>query len=239
MGKIARMENTVVEASAIKFHHPFTMCVAGSTGSGKSVWIRRLLAHLPQMIDGQIGLVLYCYGELNPGVMALQRRGAVSAAAIRILVHAGMPSEEQLRKLARDAAGQLLVVLDDLMVGMDGRLLDILFTRGSHNWGASCILVTQHLFTKELRVARNNAHYIVLMKNPAGALQVRTLAAQLFPGRASHLQDAYADATRQNFGYLLIDLHPLTSAQLRLRTNIYPDEESETPSQAHTIVYST
>lgn len=231
----------MLDASVTKFHHPFTMCVSGSTGSGKSVWIHRLLAHLPQMIDGgQVELVLYCYGELNPAVMALQRRGAVSVEAIRCLVHAGMPSEEQLRKLARDTHGRLLVILDDLMVGMDGRLLDILFTRGSHNWGTSVILVTQHLFTKELRVARNNAHYIVLMKNPAGALQVRTLAVQLFPGQASLLQQAYADATRQNFGYLLIDLHPVTPAVLRLRTNIYPNGDEETPDKetANSIVYS-
>uniref|UniRef100_A0A183BRD5 ATP-binding protein n=1 Tax=Globodera pallida TaxID=36090 RepID=A0A183BRD5_GLOPA len=58
------------------------------------------------------------------------------------------------------------------MVGMGQQFLDTVFTRGSHNWGMSVVLVTQHLFAKELRVARNNSHYLVLMRNPAGALQV-------------------------------------------------------------------
>ncbi|KAI3417810.1 hypothetical protein GPALN_012085 [Globodera pallida] len=56
---------------------------------------------------------------------------------------------------------------------MGQQFLDTVFTRGSHNWGMSVVLVTQHLFAKELRVARNNSHYLVLMRNPAGALQMR------------------------------------------------------------------
>jgi hypothetical protein len=95
----------------------------------------------------------------------------------------------------------------------------------------SVILVGQHLFTKEFRVARNNCHYICLMRNPAGALQIRNLAAQLFPGQPHLLTEAYSDATKSNFGYLLLDIHPSTPDWLRLRTHIYPDDRN------HTTIY--
>ncbi|KAL3069616.1 hypothetical protein niasHT_036408 [Heterodera trifolii] len=91
---------------------------------------------------------------------------------------------------------------------MSQQYLDALFTRGSHNWGVSVILVTQHLFNKELRVSRTNSHYLVLMRNPAGALQIRTIATHLFPSRTAYFMEAYRDACAKNFGYLLVDMHP-------------------------------
>ncbi|KAL3077782.1 hypothetical protein niasHS_011585 [Heterodera schachtii] len=157
-----------------QFRHPFTMIVSGSTGSGN-------------------------YGELNTNVMNLQRAGKVGN--VPVTVHSGVPRAEQVRECAKKEKS--LLVLDDLVVGMSQQYLDALFTRGSHNWGVSVILVTQHLFNKELRVARTNSHYLVLMRNPAGALQIRTIATHLFPSRTAHFIEAYRDACAKNFGYLL------------------------------------
>jgi hypothetical protein len=36
--------------------------------------------------------------------------------------------------------------------------------------------------------------------------------------------EAYEDATAEPFGYLLIDMHPKTAADFRLKTHIYPGE---------------
>lgn len=210
-----------------RFKHPFTMTVWGSTGSGKSEWIQRLLSNLPNMIEGEISLVLYCYGELNENILSMQRSGKVGGE-FAVQVHSGLPSaldgEDFVRQKAKETGGRLLLVLDDLMIGMQQQFLDIIFTRGSHNWQTSVILVTQHLFNKEIRIARNNSHYLVLMRNPVGALQVRTLAQQLFPTRTSFFMEAYGDATKANFGYLIVDMHPSTPEILRLRTHIYPDD---------------
>lgn len=62
------------------------------------------------------------------------------------------------------------------------------------------------------------------MKNPSGELQIRNLAIQLFPTQSKFFLEAYHDATNKKFSYLLIDLHPNTSPELRLKTNIYPDD---------------
>jgi len=184
-------------------------------------------------------LVLYCYGELNENILRLQQQEAHQQwnknnnnnnnknGTWKLCMHSGVPEEQRIREMAAQCGGQLLVVLDDLMVGLRASLLDVLFTRGSHNWGCSVLLVTQHLFaSRELRVARNNCHYLVLMRNPVGALQIRNLASQLFPGPRAHrfFMEAYEDATGEPFNYLLVDMHPQTRDAFRLKTHIYPDD---------------
>ena len=69
-----------------------------------------------------------------------------------------------------------------------------------------------------------NAHYIVLFKNPRDALQVATLARQMYPGNSKFLIEAFKNATEKPFGYLLLDLKPDTDEKYRIRTNIFPDE---------------
>ena len=110
------------------------------------------------------------------------------------------------------------------MLEAKSEFLDLLFTRGSHHWGVSIIFITQNMFEKSLKTARNNAHYLVLLRNPSGQLQVRNLGVQLFPRRLNYFMEAYKDSTSKNFGYLLVDMHPSSPELVRLRTNIFPDE---------------
>jgi hypothetical protein len=177
------------------------------------------LKHSSSLIEPPfIPQILYCYGELNSNIIKLQKMGG------KIRTYHGTPSEESVQQAARMAGGKLLLVLDDLLEGIRSDFLDILFTRGSHNWGVSVVLVTQHLFNKQLRVPRANSHYIVLMRNPAGALQIRNLGIQLFPKHLPHFLESYEDATKEKFGYLVIDNHPNGEEDERLKTNIYPNE---------------
>jgi hypothetical protein len=62
------------------------------------------------------------------------------------------------------------------------------------------------------------------MRNPAGALQIRNLGIQLFPKHLPHFLESYEDATKEKFGYLVIDNHPNGEEDERLKTNIYPNE---------------
>jgi hypothetical protein len=48
----------------------------------------------------------------------------------------------------------------------------------------------------------------------------------MFPGKAKYFQDAYLDATKKRGGYLLLDLKPETPDDWRVRTNIFPEEDT-------------
>lgn len=206
------MENGRLERNDLLFRHPFNMVVGGASGSGKTEWVYRFLETYKQLITPPPAHVLYCYGVFNDRVFDLQKRGVETLK--------GLPNESQIR--AREKP--LLLILDDLMMEAKSDFLDLLFTRGSHHWNVSVVFITQNIFEKSLKTARNNSHYLVLLRNPSGQLQIRNLGTQLFPRALSYFMDAYKDATVKNFGYLLIDIHPSSPEEVRLRTRVFPGE---------------
>ena len=66
---------------------------------------------------------------------------------------------------------------------------------------------------------------IILTRAPSSALAIRTLGTQLFPKNLAYFLDAYNQATKESYGYLVIDNHPASNSLLRLRTDILPNEE--------------
>ena len=86
--------------------------------------------------------------------------------------------------------------------------------------------LAQNLFPKNkfARTISLNAHCMVLFKNPRDASQFANLARQMYPKRSQFAVEAYEDATREPYSYLLVDLRPEQDDDLCLRTNIFPDE---------------
>ncbi|KAL3111828.1 hypothetical protein niasHT_011115 [Heterodera trifolii] len=152
---------------------------------------------------------------MNSAVPALQKAG--------VDVYAGVPSEELLKRLAKP----LLVILDDLMLSIDEHYLSDLFTKKSHHHQFAVVFVTQNLFEKKIKVARLSAQYLVLMRAPNSLLSIRNIGVQLFPRQLDFFLDAYRKATARPYGYLLIDMHASSDPALRLRTNIFKDEQEE------------
>jgi len=67
-----------------------------------------------------------------------------------------------------------------------------------------------------------NAHYMVLFMNPRDVSQFANLARQMYPKASQFAVEAYRDATREPYSYLLVDMRPVQDEELRLRTNIFP-----------------
>ena len=206
------MESSRVAHEDLLFRHPFNMVVGGASGSGKTHWVCRFLRDYRQLISPPIEHVLYCYGVYNSRVIELESGG--------VETHFGLPKEETIKGRRKP----LLLILDDLMIEAKSAFLDLLFTRGSHHWGVSVVFITQNMFAPSLKTARNNSHYLVLLRNPSGQLQIRNLGVQLFPRRLDYFLDAYQKATARNFGYLVVDMHPSSPEITRLRTSIFSDE---------------
>ena len=122
----------------------------------------------------------------------------------------------------------LLVVIDDQMHSVDQRISS-LFTKGSHHRNLSVIYIVQNLFDqhKEHRTISLNAHYLVIFKNPRDGSQIVHLAKQMYPGKNQYVRQAFALATRQAHGYLLIDLKQGTPEGMRLRSYIFPGDCQE------------
>jgi hypothetical protein len=65
--------------------------------------------------------------------------------------------------------------------------------------------------------ATRNAQYIVYFNQPRDLTVIRTLGLQIDPSNPKFLVDAYKKATSKKFGYIFIDLQPLTDRRFRVR----------------------
>jgi hypothetical protein len=201
--------------SDLKFKSPFSMVISGPSGSGKTTFLLKFLSEYKNLINPIPKSVLYCYSEYNEKIKIMQNGG--------VIVHAGVPDEVLLNQQVKPS----LLILDDLMQDATENFLTKIFTKQSHHQNISVIFITQNLFEPKLKVARNNSHYIVLLRSPSAALQIRNLGTQLFPRQLDFFLDAYKLATSAKFGYLVLDLHPGSETVLRLRTNIFKERDDE------------
>jgi len=162
------------------------------------------------MIDPPPTRRVYCYGEYQQ----------LFCQYPRVMFHQGLPDLSDF-----DGKEPVLLVIDDLMQETDETVSN-LFTKGSHHRNVSVVYLALNLFPKNkfARTMSLNAHYMVLFKNPRDATQFANLARQMYPNRSQFAVEAYKDATRKPYSYLLVDLRPEQGEDLRLRTNIFPGE---------------
>ena len=195
----------------VRLKHPFTCTVAGPTSSGKTWFVFRLIKHANEMINPPPEKIMYCYGEFQPSFLEFKA----------VEFNEGLPNAEQF-----DGQQRILLIIDDLMNEIDQNVSNI-FTKLSHHRNVSVIFISQNLFHKNkfVRTMNLNTHYIVLFKNPRDAGQVAVLARQMYPGKSKFVVEAFEDATKEPYGYLLIDLRPETDDRYRIRTKIFPDDD--------------
>jgi len=133
----------------------------------------------------------------------------------------GKPRMGELESLSN-----VLLIVDDLMSQVDEDLM-CLFTRGSHHRNVSILFSLQNFFlnNKYMRTISLNAQYIVLFKTPCNNSQFAHLAKQLYPQNSHFVLEAYLDATKDRYGYLLLDLRSEQDEDLRLHMCIFPGDQ--------------
>jgi hypothetical protein len=92
----------------------------------------------------------------------------------------------------------------------------------------SVIFMTQNLFVqgKQMRSVSLNAHYLIVFKNPRDKAQFACLSRQMYPSKQKFLIECFENATQGPYGYIFLDFKQTTKDELRVRTQIFPDEEN-------------
>ena len=138
------------------------------------------------------------------------------------------PSQQDIEALA-EGQNHCLLVLDDLMSKVvASETMQDLFCQFCHHKNISVVYLTQNLYQggKCARTIALNTSALVLMKSMRNASQIRCLATQLYPGNIGFMMGAYQDAMKESYGYLVIDMSPSADDLYRLRTHIFPDEDT-------------
>lgn len=194
--------------------HPFSCVISGPSGSGKTILARNLLKNFTSIstLKREQLNVIWCFGQDQ-----IIYKTPVSLD-VNIRYSAKLPTDSEIINSKTD-----VIVIDDLMseLGDDSRLASM-FTKGSHHVGYSVIFLVQNLFfkSKQMRTITLNAQYIILMKNRRDLNQIEYFGRQLYPKKSKVFLDVYNDATKNPYGYLLIDLRQETNEENRLRSNI-------------------
>ena len=203
----------------IKFKHPTNTMVVGSTGSGKTVLVRNLLKYHKLLIsvDTEILKVIWFYGQWHSLI-------DVNIDNCEIKYISNLPKDDVITKFKTN-----LIVIDDLLNEMNKeKNFENIFIKKSHHLNISVIFLVQNLFynAKSMRTISLNCHYIILMKNPRDKTQIMTLARQIYPNDSKFLISAYTDATKESYGYIRIDLTQTTPDDLRVLSNLIPQDNN-------------
>lgn len=197
---------------SLPFQTPFSAVIAGPSGVGKSFLVRDIIKYKDQMFSTVPDRIVWFYGIHQPLYDEIKDVEFVEGLPTNFREYLGVNT---------------LFVIDDLMseAASDKRLTH-LFTKGSHHLNLNIIFITQNFFHKgaEMREITLNTQYIILCKNRRDASQIMFLARQLYASKPKYFVEVYNDATMKPFSYLLIDLKSDTPEDLRLRTDILPNQ---------------
>ena len=201
----------------IPFQSGSPMIIAGPTGSGKTFWTHKLLKN--EMFTQPVSSILYCYGVFQNYFNEFN--------IPNITFHKGLPSKEEVENL--HDGNFHIIVLDDLMEYIIKSVdTQNLFTKYCHHYNITVIFVTQNVFAQGpcARTININTHILVMFLNKRDESQALYLGKQLFPWNSKIFMETYEDATSEMYGYLIVDCDPKSSRDIRMRTNIFPEEET-------------
>lgn len=199
--------------SSLFFHHPCNIFICGPSGCGKTQFVKQLIRYKKDIFDIIPERIIWCYKEWQNIYSHLQESEGDNIHFID-----GIPEDDG--EITSDGTTPSLVIFDDMLGDVDEEKIKLWFTRKGHHRNTSVIYITQNMFqqSKAARTISLNSHYMVLFQNSRDKGQIKILANQV---QLPHLIQAYQDATTQPHGYLLLDLHPKTPEQYRIRGDIF------------------
>jgi hypothetical protein len=201
----------------ITLQHPSRFIIYGPSGSGKSSFVEKILLYQNNLFGFDFEKIIYCSGQVFPNFDYVNNRKMIKTQTL----------DKNILMSIDENKKNIIIIDDNMHVMTNDILISDLFTKISHHKNITVVLILQNLFPKSkyMRDISSNSTYIVLMSNPRETLQVKTLSTQIDGANQNFILNCYIDATKgKPFSYLFLDFDQSTPDELRVRTNIFPDE---------------
>ena len=189
----------VEKTNYVEFFKPLRAIFSGSSQSGKTYLIGKMLEKQKELFGGEFELVKYYYPEYLEDCPVEWHENITTP----ISYNAGFPSKQDILELPE---GSLLIIDDNMKKVVNSELMRQFFNVISGKRNISIIVVTQNYFTQGQfsRDIRNSSNVVCLFRNCADAsLNIRV-------ARAFKLEKAYQAAENDVFAdqvypYIFID----------------------------------
>lgn len=195
-----------------KFKFPSACTVIGASQSGKTTLMRNIISNIDRLFEVPIDIIYWFYAIDNDGI---------PRDCPKVMAISGLPD---MNLIKAHKGKNAVLVLDDLQSHFSRdksgkELLNDIFCVYAHHLKFAVFNLIQSAFLLD-RTSRINSTYIILLKNHADKMQVRTILIQQFGEGWRAALEAYDDAMEKPYSHLLIDSHPLTDKQYRILSNI-------------------
>ena len=186
---------------SLKFFANSNILVIGSTGSGKTTAVLKIIKD--RLIEPMPSKIFYMYGARQPFMDNWN-----SGDNPQITFIEGLQLD-----VIDNYKGPKLLICDDLIMSLS-RDLAKHFIAGSHHKETTTIFIGHSLFlNNELyRLISNNSQYIMLFKNKRNFSQVSRLARQILGVQYRRLLEAYKYI--KAFQFVLLSFHPRVPDEL-------------------------
>jgi len=203
------------------------MLIVGPSQCGKTRFIYKCLRNLESLFPESVPkLVTWCYSARQPIYDTIEQELPF------VHFHEGLPTNDMVTNLddSINSRQHKIIILDDLMSELAASpQIEKLFTIYVHHNNLTTWITLQNVFVqgKAMRNISLNCNYMCLFHAKRDGSQIRTLSRQIYPQSPMAMVEAHEDATRQRYGYLLVDISAPGSIDdsLRMRTNIFPGED--------------
>ena len=193
----------------------FRMLVSGSSATGKSTLIHKILLNENGLMEKNFERVIYLQGMETQSSKCLQQ-----AFNENMICFNNIPSQEVLLPLCKSEKKTVLVIEDMDDQACSSPLIAKFFRVYSHHLQVSVIISTQNIFCagkERLTLIRNSTH-LVIFPNFLDMTVIRMIAQKIYPKNPKLVIGLFEEVTKNQFGYLSVwgNAHPA----LKFRSHI-------------------
>ena len=204
--------NKVIEPVDVSIKWPLKWTLVGSSGSGKTNFALNIIKKSVSLFDQKPDRVIIIYKVFQEIYNAFDEYYPTSLFT---------EEECNIEELTKSNTERLLIICDDLYFSKKlDEISEHFLIKGRHR-NTSWIVLTQSIFNQPAlkNISRNSTH-MTLFKN-VRLNEPHILFSQLRPRSSKVLQNIYAEATEEPYGYLDVDLSQTCPDKLRYKTNLF------------------
>ena len=204
--------NKVIEPVDASIKWPLKWTLVGSSGSGKTNFALNIIKKSVSLFDQKPDRVIIIYKVFQEIYNAFDEYYPTSLFT---------EEECNIEELTKSNTERLLIICDDLYFSKKlDEISEHFLIKGRHR-NTSWIVLTQSIFNQPAlkNISRNSTH-MTLFKN-VRLNEPHILFSQLRPRSSKVLQNIYAEATEEPYGYLDVDLSQTCPDKLRYKTNLF------------------